>query len=131
MSVRIFGGKVMNKTFTEKRNIIAILIVAAVMLASMIMLASDIIYAAGSGEVQVENSEDLSITVIEDDNVMDDSAVPLAAGPSDNNFAVHAVLSGVLLAVCVFYAIYFRRYQKKIFALRKKLAEAEHKAMRN
>lgn len=108
----------------------AIVIITVMLCLYAALLAGDIIYAAQQGDIEVENSEDLTITIVEDDQMVQDAGVPLAAGPSDNDFIVHAVLGGALLAVCVIYAVYFSRYQKRLFMLRRELAEAEAEAMK-
>lgn len=120
----------MSKTQSGRR-INAIVILAAVLICLYAsLIAGDIIYAAQENSIDVKNSEDLTITIVDDEAMVMDQNVPLASGPSDNNFAVHAVLGGILLAVVLIYVIYFHRYQKRIFSLRQKLADEEAQAMR-
>ncbi len=102
----------------------------AVLMITLLVFAP--VSAFAEEDISVENSDDLVLEVITDDTeTLMDKGVPLAAAPVDNEYVQHAVLGGILLAMCLAYVIFFSLYQKKIFALRREVAQAENRVMRS
>ena len=106
-----------------------ITVITLLMLALLIIVPYNV-YA--DDDIAVKNSNNLVLKIVDDESeTVIENNVPLAAGPTDNDFVSHAVLGGVLLAICLAYVIYFSRYQNRIFELRREVAEAEARVMRN
>ena len=93
--------------------------------------------AAAEGTVQDEGSDpgmalerrNLKITVVEDIPAaeIEESAVPLAALPDTKarRGLQHMIWMGALLAAAAVYVLYFSRYDRRLFLLRREAAEAE------
>ena len=89
-----------------------------------------------------ENGEELVITVEgnEEAEGLGDSArengmaevvdqdIPLAAGPQDGPADIHIIWPLLFFLGAVLYAVYFRYEQRRIFALKREAAIAEHEA---
>ena len=91
--------------------------------------AEETVQDAGSGTGTPSEHRQLKITVLEDIPAaeIEDSAVPLAAVPGTeaHRGLQHVLWMGALLAAAAVYVLYFSRYDRRLFLLRKKAAEAE------
>ena len=106
--------------------------ITAITLITMLMLVFVPYFAYAQEDIEVNGSDNLVLEIVDDGSeTLSEDAVPLAAGPADANYISHAVLAGVLLALCLIYCIYFYRHQKKIFTLRQEVADAEKRVMRS
>ena len=75
------------------------------------------------------SDESLRITVVEDmpaEDLIVDENTPLAPGPGENGDCVmHAILMGAFLILTLGFSRYFLNYDRKLFDLRTRIAEAE------
>jgi len=98
----------------------------------MLLLLSGLFPAPPARAAGEENGRDgtLTITVVEEIPAEDieESAVPLADFPDSvaRRGTRHAVMMGLTLLAVTAYVLYFSRYEKKLFLLRRQAARAEY-----
>lgn len=121
-------GRDMSRVWKELRRVWLLLVLAALLAAATLapvtpqkaVLATDL-----------SEHPELTITVVETipAEQIDDEGVPLAAGPGGGSAIEmpQVCLMGAVLICSVSYALYARRCDERLFALRKQVVDAERR----